>query len=136
MATKQKQIDPEVLRFINVGRHALGMSDLRELPRGRRGDMRSHPLANAFDLEIGWEDDACPYCGCPTDANVVVEDDEKHAVALAKAWGTRIDFYDECLVQMPQALARFCQEFNDGLYPDLESRRAKVSGLSSEILDS
>jgi hypothetical protein len=137
---KPKSNLKSVLALINVGRRALGLTPLREIPKGIADDPEQSPLARAWDAGIGSEGDHCyvPRYSAHFDSR-------KQACALAAALGTSIEKRmgsGGFAAYLPEELSRFEYELEQGAFPELIDRdlmeledAAERLGVKTETLE-
>jgi hypothetical protein len=115
----------EVLRLINIGRKAMRLKPLPQIPKGIN-EYNLCPLAIALNCSIWPEDgeeDRAPWCHCPPNIKATMQ--SKRAVrALAEAYDSTfyLNPHGVSDATLPEALARFYQEFERGAFPELMDR--------------
>jgi hypothetical protein len=115
----------EVLRLINVGRKALRMAPLREIPKGVMDHEHECSLARAFERVV------YPNAG---GVEKVVLDTGKEARALMAAFNTDVEEDDPRNVILPFPLTRFSRRFDKGGYPDLIDHDTMSTKVAAERL--
>jgi hypothetical protein len=118
MKATTKSVDlSQVLRLVQLGRHALGMAPRSNLPKGLRGLDNCCPLARAFRKSVSSDDDIQHY---------MLTADYDEAVSLASAlgapsplWATLTESGEGLYrVFLPQTLNQFVLEFDEGFFPE------------------
>jgi hypothetical protein len=132
-ATARPRMDPtEVLRLVNVGRHALGKRPLSKLPKGERGSWYECPLGRAF---------GGPVISNGRNRHFILMKGYAEAIAFASALGAthprhmtlRATGTRELCVFLPSALDRFALEHTDGRFPEFveDGRPAQQKALAA-----
>jgi hypothetical protein len=127
----------QVLALINVGRKALKLKPLKEVPCGIPDDMCMLPIAIAVngDCELPL-DTGCPHCTCVD--LYVRRSRHRDAVALAKAWNTSYEdnrrTNGNSSVLLPKVLEQFHFEFAASRHPRLIDRSVASDDEVAELM--
>lgn len=99
-----------VLDKVNAARVAAGAHPLDALPRGRKGNAESCPLARAFQ-------DAFPGARVGSELTGVPD---TSAPRVASAMGGAVADNFSSIIRLPHELRQFVRDFDNGVYPHLD----------------